>query len=279
VNCATIVETLLESELFGHERGAFTGAVATKVGKCELAEDGTLFLDEIGDLSTGLQAKFLRVLQEREFERVGGVRRIPLKARIIAATHRDLAERVRAGLFREDLYQRLRVVTLELPRLRDRREDIPLLVEHLLARINERLGRRVLKVPLEVMRDLESRPWPGNVRELENMLIRAVVMAPGDVLLPELLPQHREEVPRSAESAAPAQEAPRPVMASPGPDTAPPGALDRVQSLDEVERDHIARVLAITGGHRGRACELLGITRPTLDRKLKKYGIEVSRRS
>ena len=150
VNCAAIVETLLESELFGHERGAFTGAVGTKLGKCELAEDGTLFLDEIGDLTLPLQAKILRVLQEREFERVGGTRRLPLRARVVAASHRDLPRMVREGSFRDDLFQRLRVVTIELPALRERPEDVPLLVEHLLRRINARVNRRVLKVPKDV---------------------------------------------------------------------------------------------------------------------------------
>ncbi len=278
VNCATIVETLLESELFGHERGAFTGAVSAKIGKCELAADGTLFLDEIGDLSLSLQAKLLRVLQEREFERVGGVKKIPLRARIIAATHRDLEERTRTGLFREDLYQRLRVVTLEIPSLRERRDDIPLLVEYLLARINARLNREVLKVPREVMQDLQARPWLGNVRELENMLIRAVVMAPGDVLLPELLPS-----PSSTEEPRPfrAMTDPPPTRTDPGPGPVVSGAAppaEHVMSLDEVERAHIEHVLEVTGGHRGKTCELLGITRPTLDRKLRKYGIDVPRR-
>ena len=257
VNCAALVETLLESELFGHERGAFTGAVAQKPGRCELAEDGTLFLDEIGDMSLALQAKLLRVLQEREFERVGGVKRLPLKARVIAATHRDLASRIREGLFRDDLHQRLKVVTLELPPLRERPEDIPLLVEHLLSRLNARTHRRVTKVPAEVMADLTSRPWPGNVRELENTLMRAVVMAPGDVLLPELV---------------------RPPPPSP-PVPAPPCPPARTfLTLEEVERDHIVRILAATGGHRGRTCELLGIARPTLERKLRKYGLKAAPR-
>jgi two-component system response regulator AtoC len=260
VNCAAIVETLLESELFGHERGAFTGAVGTKLGKCEVAEDGTLFLDEIGDLSLHLQAKLLRVIQEREFERVGGVRRIPLRARLVAATHRDLQKRVREGAFREDLYQRLRVVTLELPALRERREDIPILVEHLLRRINARANRRVLKVPREVMVALQSRSWLGNVRELENTLTRAVVMAPGEVLLEELLSASLDDpLPGAA-----AQPALPPTSAS---------TEMAVPSLEEVERLHIAHVMQLTNGHRGRTCEILGITRPTLERKLRKFGL------
>ncbi len=262
VNCAAIVETLLESELFGHERGAFTGAVAQKPGKCELAEDGTLFLDEIGDLPLSLQAKLLRVLQEREFERVGGVKRLPLRARVIAATHHDLGQRAGERLFRDDLYQRLKVVTLELPPLRERAEDVPLLVGHLLRRINERTGRKVTKVPPEVMAELKRRPWPGNVRELENALLRAVVMAPGDVLLPELI----------GTSPAPGP----PAMEGSGAPL-PPG--EAVWTLEEIERAHIERVLAATGGHRGKACEVLGITRPTLERKLRKYHLAVPRRT
>jgi len=188
INCSAIVDTLLESELFGHEKGAFTGASAVKLGKFELAEDGTIFLDEIGDMSLMLQAKLLRVLQEREFERVGGVKRLKLRARVIAATHRSLAEEVQAGRFREDLYQRLKVITLEIPPLRERRQDIPSLVHHLLERINEKVHKRVTRVPPEVLEHLVSLPWKGNVRELENVLTRAVVLAPGEVLLSEHLP-------------------------------------------------------------------------------------------
>src|SRR3954471_3524790 len=187
INCSAIVDTLLESELFGHEKGSFTGALQTKPGKFELAEDGSIFLDEIGELSQNLQAKLLRVLQEREVERVGGVRRIPIRARILAATTRDLADEVRAGRFREDLYQRLKVVTLRLPPLRERVDDIPLLVEHLLVKINQRLHKNLRRVPREVIERLQKRAWPGNVRELENVLTRAAVLSQGDMLLEEHL--------------------------------------------------------------------------------------------
>ena len=253
INCSAIVDTLLESELFGHEKGAFTGASQTKMGKFELAEDGSIFLDEIGELSQNLQAKLLRVLQEREVERVGGVRRISIKARILAATNRDLAGEVRAGRFREDLYQRLKVVTLRLPALRERVEDIPLLVEHLLVKVNQRLHKTLRRVPREVIERLQKRAWPGNVRELENVLTRAAVLSQGDLLLE----QHLME-----ETATPRVE-PSPPQASSG----------RVATLDEVERDHIVRVWALAKGHKGRTCQMLGISRPTLERKLKKYGI------
>ncbi|HET7787987.1 MAG TPA: sigma-54 dependent transcriptional regulator [Myxococcales bacterium] len=250
INCSAIVETLLESELFGHEKGAFTGAVQAKAGKFELAQEGSIFLDEIGELSLNLQAKLLRVLQEREVERVGGVRRIPIKARILAATNRDLEGEVRANRFREDLYQRLKVVTLSLPPLRERVEDIPLLVEHLLVKINERLHKNLRRVPREVLEKLQRRSWPGNVRELENVLTRAAVLSQGDMLLEEHLV-----------GQPPARPPERAV------------AEEHVPTLDQVEKEHIARVWALTRGHKGKTCQILGISRPTLERKLKKYGI------
>src|SRR5437868_3025260 len=240
VNCSAIVDTLLESELFGHEKGAFTGALQAKPGKFELAEDGSMFLDEIGELSQNLQAKLLRVLQEREVERVGGVRRIPIKARILAATNRNLQDEVRAGRFREDLYQRLKVVTLSLPTLRERQDDIPILVEHLLMKINQRLHKNLRRVPREVLEKLQKRSWPGNVRKLENVLTRAAVLSQGDLLLEEHLVE------------PPPQRMPPPAATS----------NDRVQTLDEVERDHIVRVWALTKGHKGKTCQMLGISRP-----------------
>jgi two-component system response regulator AtoC len=256
INCSAIVDTLLESELFGHEKGAFTGASQAKPGKFELAEDGSIFLDEIGELSQSLQAKLLRALQEREVERVGGVRRIPIKARILAATNRDLADEVKAGRFREDLYQRLKVVTLRLPSLRERPEDIPLLIEHLLVKINQRLHKNLRRVPREVIEKLQRRSWPGNVRELENVLTRAAVLSQGDMLLEDHLIEPQ---------AAHAQAQRIAVDGS-----------SRVQTLDEVEREHIARVWAMTRGHKGKTCQALGISRPTLERKLRKYRLEVA---
>ncbi|MFL5387213.1 MAG: sigma-54-dependent transcriptional regulator [Myxococcales bacterium] len=255
INCSAIVDTLLESELFGHEKGAFTGAVATKVGKFELADDGSLFLDEIGELSQNLQAKLLRVLQEREFERVGGVKRIPVRARILAATNRDLTAEVSGGRFREDLYQRLKVVTLSIPPLRERRDDVPLLVEHLLVKINQRLHKNLRRVPRETLEKLMAREWPGNVRELENLLTRAAVLSQGDLLLEEYL---------VANGQGPVKPA-KMVSATAAP--------ERVPTLDELEKTHIERVFSMTKGHKGRACQILGISRPTLERKLRKYGL------
>jgi two-component system response regulator AtoC len=262
VNCSAIVDTLLESELFGHEKGAFTGAVTAKLGKFELAEDGTVFLDEIGELSGNLQAKLLRVLQEKEVERVGGSRTIPVRARILAATNRDLEAEVRAGRFREDLFQRLRVVTLSIPPLRERREDLPLLVEHLLLKINQRLHKNLRRVPVELVAELARRPWPGNVRELENLLTRAAVLSQGDVLLEEHL---AEAAPRAT---AGSNGAPLPGTAE---QRVPAG---RLASLEEIEREHIARVYQHARGHKGDTCRILGISRPTLERKLRKYGLE-----
>ena len=255
INCSAIVDTLLESELFGHEKGAFTGALASKAGKFELAEDGSIFLDEIGELSGNLQAKLLRVLQEREFERVGGVRAIPLRARILAATQRDLLEEVRHNRFRADLYQRLKVVTLSLPPLRERPEDIPFLVEHLMVKINQRLHKNLRRVPREVIEKLQRRQWPGNVRELENVLTRAAVLSQGDMLLEEHLVETAK--------AGPGGKLSVPAISANAP----------IQTLEAVEREHISRVFAVSKGHKGKTCQLLGISRPTLERKLRKYGL------
>jgi len=267
INCSALVETLLETELFGHEKGAFTGAVQSKAGRFELAQDGTVFLDEIGELSLSLQSKLLRVLQEREFERVGGTRSIAVRARVLAATHRDLASDVRAGLFRADLYQRLKVVTLRVPPLRERREDIPLLVEHLLSRINQRLHKRLRRVPRQSLMLLQERHWPGNVRELENVLTRAAVLSDGDVLLEEHLREAAEQP-----DELPALEPPRaPSPRSPATASGLPASLEEALSLDELERQHIERVYLLAGRHKGRTCRILGISRPTLERKLQKY--------
>ena len=189
INCAALTETLLESELFGHEKGAFTGAVAQKKGKLEVAEGGTVFLDEIGELAPALQAKLLRVVQQREFERVGGTRTLKLDVRLIAATNRDLSTEVHRGNFREDLFHRLNVVALHVPPLRDHPEDIPALARHFLDQFASRCRRRVSAVSPEAERYMMTYSWPGNVRELENAIERAVVLGQSDVLLPEDLPE------------------------------------------------------------------------------------------
>ncbi len=193
VNCAALTDTLFESELFGHEKGAFTGAIALKRGRFELAQGGTIFLDEVGELAPGLQAKFLRVLQQREFERVGGTEAHPLDIRVIAATNRDLADDVREGRFREDLYHRLNVVTLESPPLRDRKEDIPLLALYFLERSSERCKRHVDGISREAEEMMLQYAWPGNVRELENAMERAVVLGVSEWVLPEDLPESLSE--------------------------------------------------------------------------------------
>jgi transcriptional regulator with GAF, ATPase, and Fis domain len=199
VNCAALSETLFESELFGHEKGAFTGAISLKRGRFELAQGGTIFLDEVGELASSLQAKLLRVLQQREFERVGGTHPHPLDIRIIAATNRDLADDVREGRFREDLYHRLNVVTLNSPPLRERAEDVPLLANYFLERSAKRCNRHVLGISPEASGMLVQYSWPGNVRELENAMERAVVLGVSDRVLPEDLPESLvETAPRDA---------------------------------------------------------------------------------
>jgi len=248
VNCTALVETLLESELFGHEKGSFTGAVYEKKGVFEVAGSGTIFLDEIGDMSPGLQSKLLRVLQEREFTRVGGTRTYKTRARIVAATNRNLAELVEEGKFRRDLYYRLRVVEIHIPPLRERKEDIPPLVTHLLEKINRELVKNVLKVSDEVMNTLMIHNWTGNVRELENTLRHSVVIARGSVIMPDDLPELAHGTVRES-------------------------SID-LRPLREVEAEHIERILDHAGWNKSLASRLLGITRPTLDKKIREYGIE-----
>ncbi len=249
VNCSALVGTLLESELFGHLRGSFTGAHVATEGKFIAAGKGTLFLDEIGELSAPLQAKLLRVLQEREVVPVGGTKARPVEARIIAATNKDLRSAAERGEIREDLYYRLNVVTIEVPPLRARTEDIPLLVEHLLHRINQQIGRRVTIVPRPVMERLQQLPWKGNVRELENLLTSAVALSSDEVLDEALIP----------------------LPATGGPLEL--GEDSPVLSLREVERRAIAHAIRRIGTNKGRLCAALGISRPTLDRKLKAYDL------
>jgi two-component system, NtrC family, response regulator AtoC len=246
VNCAAISESLMESEIFGHEKGAFTGATSARRGRLELADGGTLFLDEIGELKTELQAKLLRVLQDRRFERVGGSRTIEVDVRWIAATNRVLEERVRSGEFREDLYHRLAVFPIWLPPLRERQQDLLPIAEALLARISADLGRPPLRLDAEALQRIRSSHWPGNVRELRNALERAAILADGEVL-------------RGADIAAPARR------------VEGPGAAGH--TMEEIERDAIRRALDEVGGNRRLAAEKLGIGVRTLYEKLKRFEI------
>lgn len=258
VNCAAIPENLLESELFGHEKGAFTGAIARKVGRFERADGGTLFLDELGDMSLALQSKILRAIQEREIERVGGEARIPVDVRLVAATHRDLRAAIAEGSFREDLYFRLAVVTLHLPRLVERGADLELLVGHYVARFAAQYGRLIRGIAHSAMEILMQHDWPGNVRELRNVAERAVLLSRGPVLLPEHLPL--DQLGRTP-----------PPGEGPGGDAAgyPP-----TLSLAEVERRHIAAVLRSVDGHMGQAAEVLGLHRNTLTRKVRELELD-----
>ncbi|NQU04640.1 MAG: sigma-54-dependent Fis family transcriptional regulator, partial [Calditrichaeota bacterium] len=245
VNCSAIVLTLLESELFGHEKGAFTDAKETKIGKFELAGEGTVFLDEIGDMDVALQAKILRVIQEKEFQRVGGSTNLKFNARIIAATNRDLESMIKDGSFRDDLYYRLRVIEIYIKPLRERKEDIPDLVDHLLARINNELRRNVNKVSTETMDSLVAYDWRGNVRELENLLMSGVMRSTSDTLqleIPHNLIQTIDSKPAQSETLTTGNSWER--------------------TLADVEKEHISSVLIAVKGHLGRACEVLCITRP-----------------
>jgi DNA-binding NtrC family response regulator len=253
LNCSAIPETLLEAELFGHVRGAFTGAVGMRQGRFEQAHKGTLFLDEVGTMSTALQMKLLRALQEREFERIGDNQTIKVDVRVIAATNSDLASMVKSGTFREDLYYRLNVIPIELPPLRDRRDDIPLLVQHFLDKFG---GDAKFQVSQGAMRRLMAYPWPGNVRQLENAVERAVALGTG-----------REQIEVS--------DLPPEIQMTPEPVTSPfvefpEEGLDLPAYLSTIERDLIQRSLERTGGNRNKAAELLRIKRTTLVEKLKR---------
>jgi len=274
INCAAIPAEILESELFGHEKGAFTGATARKVGKFELADRGTLFLDEIGELPLDMQVKLLRVLEQREFMRVGGSETIRVDIRLIAATNADLEAAVEKGSFRSDLYYRLKVVTLKIPPLRDRREDIPLLANHFLAQFARENGREGMRFSAEAMRWLVGARWEGNVRELRNIVESMVVLAPGHVIEANDLP---EEVRPDGETAPPALPAEGAPPWAPPPSTAPSadsGAVPAGLTMDEIERRAILQALEATGGNRTKAAEMLGIGLRTLQRKLKDYRAE-----
>ncbi len=253
LNCAAIPFDLLESELFGHERGAFTGAIAQKIGRFELADKGTLFLDEVGDIPPALQPKLLRVLQEQEFERLGSTRTHQVDVRLVAATNRNLVEMVKRNEFRSDLYYRLDVFPIPLPPLRERREDIPALVEHFVEIYARRMGKEIAHIPAETMSALVSYFWPGNIRELQNFIERSVILTSGNVLHPPLA---------SLKSSAEAE--------SLGPIT-----------LEDAERDHIRKILEetrwVVAGPNGAAARL-GIKRSTLYFRMQKLGISRAKR-
>ena len=261
VNCAAIPEELIESELFGHVRGAFTGAVADRRGKFEVADGGTIFLDEIGDMSLKTQAKVLRVLQEQTMEAVGGTQTIKVDARVLAATNKDLQAEIRAGRFREDLYFRLNVIPIFVPPLRDRQEDIPLLADHFMAEFAREYGRRAKTFDSGARSTLQHYPWPGNVRELRNVIERLMIMVPGDAISSSDL------------SFLDPTGLSRPAV---------PEVLGERRTLhearDQFERDLILRTLAAQQGNMSRTAEVLGVERSNLYRKMKAFGIAPSRR-
>jgi transcriptional regulator with PAS, ATPase and Fis domain len=267
INCAAIPENLLESELVGHEQGAFTGARSRKLGLFELADGGTVFLDEISELRLDLQVKLLRLVETRRFKRVGGVEEIKVDARIIAATNRSLESAVQDGRFREDLYYRLKVIPIRVPALRERRDDIPRLVDHFVSRFNTEFGKRVRGVSPEALELLGGYAWPGNVRELKNVIERAIILGDDDVIRARHLPMEVRD-PESAPS---------------GP--CPPAAGLRLTqdgiNLEELERSLLKQGLELTGGNQVRAARLLGLGRDALRYRMKKYGLfrAYSRRS
>jgi two-component system response regulator AtoC len=254
INCGAIVESLLESELFGHEKGAFTGAISTKKGKFELASNGTILLDEIGEIPLELQTKLLRFLQQKEFQRVGSERSIHSNARVIAATNRDLAATVKEGKFREDLFYRLNVASVKVPPLRERSNDIPLIIEYVLKKINRDLGKRVEQVEKKALKKMMEYSWPGNVRELENILTRAAMYTQGNIMLDSSVAPLIEEAERT--------NAPVAVNETAAPDR-------RAVS----EKDLILQTLEKNRWHYGNACKALGLSRPTLSKKMEQYGI------
>ncbi len=269
VNCAAIPKDLIESELFGYEKGAFTGAVASKPGRFELADGGTLFLDEIGEIPVEMQVKLLRALQESEFERVGGIKTLQVDVRLIAATNRDLKQLIAEGKFREDLYYRLTVVPIALPPLRDRREDIPLLVEHFIEKYNQRLGKKVEGIEGDALELLLGYAWPGNIRELENLMERSVLFADGPLIQASALPDSLRE-------RGPQPPVPIAAVGPLGSIAAPSGASMKEivrQAQADLERELIGRALEETGGNVTRAAKRLQISRKSLQVKMKELGL------
>ena len=279
INCAAIPDALLESELFGHEKGAFTGADRQRIGKFEQCDNGTLFLDEIGDMSMVLQSKLLRVLQDQSFERVGGSQTIKTDVRVISATHRDLEEMVRAGQFRGDLFYRLNGYTIELPPLRERGGDLIFLLEHFRKVANAELGKNVSRFSAETVERLQSYPWPGNIRELQSVIRRAVLLTTGSVVIPDFLPC----LGRPVDHASPETD----FENVPTPKTEITNLVrQKIQSgendvydwiIERVERELITQVLQHTQGNQFEAATIMGINRTTLRTKINKLGIQISR--
>jgi DNA-binding NtrC family response regulator len=257
INCGALTETLLESELFGHVKGSFTGAVSDKKGLFEAADGGTLLLDEIGETSKAVQVKLLRVLQEEKVRRVGDIRDIPVDVRIIAATNQNLAALIREGTFREDLYFRLNVIPIQLPPLRERVEDLPKLVLYFVGKYGAQSGRSI-EVRPEALAALAGYPWPGNVRELENVVERVIAMNPGDAITAESLPDFVRAGGQPVGGAIP---------------DFPPGGINLEEAVNEFEKQYIVKALRLAGGRRAEAVRLLGLTDRTLRYRLDKYGL------
>ncbi len=287
INCAAIPKTLMESELFGYEKGAFTGATSSKPGRFELADGGTLFLDEIGEIPVEMQVKLLRAIQESEFERVGGIKTIKVDVRLITATNRDLEQEIARGNFRDDLYYRLNVVPLQIPPLRKRRGDIPLLVRHIIKRFNERLKKNVLGIDDDALVALEGHAWPGNIRELENVLERTILFSKSERIARADLPEELGQAAAAASGPVPSPTATAPSapLATPDVDDGDPdddgsqvagesSLKDIVRAeTSRVERELIAKALNETGGNVTQAAKLLKISRKSLQMKMKELGL------
>ena len=266
VNCGALPETLLDSELFGHMRGAFTGADANKKGLLEIAEKGTVFLDEIGEMSPLVQIKLLRVLQERRFRRLGGTEEVEADIRIITATNRDLSKMVAEGTFREDLFYRINVIPIRLPALRERAEDVPLLAEHFTARFAEQMGKPITGISGAAITALKAYPWPGNIRELENAIERAVALERTPAILAESLPEAVREQQGSGGLISPA--------ALPDEGAFPEGGIDLEQHVQDIEREYIAEALRRAGGVKVKAAEMLGMSFRSFRYYMKKYNLK-----
>ncbi|MBI5886434.1 MAG: sigma-54-dependent Fis family transcriptional regulator [Deltaproteobacteria bacterium] len=268
VNCGAIPENLLESELFGHQKGAFTGAVANKQGLAEEADGGTLFLDELTEMPLHLQVKLLRFIQERRFRRVGGTVDVPVDIRLIAASNRNLEAEVKAGRFREDLFYRLNVIRIDMPALRERKEDIPLLARHFLEKYNKDMGKTITVISAPAMAALMEYDYPGNVRELENIMERAVALEPSDLITVESLPLHARQAPKAAGQGDTAERVGlTPARLKEG------AGFDLEKTVEEFERTAIMDALKVTGGAKKKAAELLGMSFRAMRYKLSKYGV------